>query len=139
MNSHLTHLYTQAHQYGITITYTNALPNGWRGAWNHHNHTIYLRNNLTTAQQIATLTHELIHAKRGDTGTQPEHVENKINELAACEIISPTEYEIAERVYGAHPNTLAAILGTTPTMVEAYQRVLARQSGAGWLSQDCLQ
>ena len=51
-----------------------------------------------------------------------------MDELAAKLLISPIEYALAERVYGSRPAALAAELGVTQRMVEAWRRGTER----GW-------
>ena len=89
---------------------------------------IVIDSRQTRAGQLAALAHETIHARRGDSGPQPSHVEDLVDELAAKLLISPIEYALAERVYGSRPAALAAELGVTQRMVEAWRRGTER----GW-------
>ena len=83
----------------------------------------------TRAGQLAALAHETIHARRGDSGPQPSHVEDLVDELAAKLLISPIEYALAERVYGSRPAALAAELGVTQRMVEAWRSGWGMRAG----------
>lgn len=126
MTKNLDSLFNEARSYAANIVYTHNLPEGRRGVWHAPTRTIYLRYGMTQAQQAATLQHELIHAELGHEGTQSPETEQRVNELTALRLISPPEYAIAETAYGANAFTLARELDVTPTIIEAYQRVLGR-------------
>ena len=75
-------------------------------------------------EAVSTLAHEYAHAMRGDDGPQPRWVEDWCDEQSARLLISPIEYAVAESIYGPYPAVLAAELGVTQRLVEAYQRIL---------------
>ena len=110
---------------GVHVVY---LPYRFAGAYWHDEGIIVIDSRQTRAGQLAALAHETIHARRGDSGPQPSHVEDLVDELAAKLLISPIEYALAERVYGSRPAALAAELGVTQRMVEAWRRGTER----GW-------
>lgn len=110
---------------GVHVVY---LPYRLAGAYWHDEGLIVIDSRQTRAGQLAALAHETIHARRGDSGPQPSHVEDLVDELAAKLLISPIEYALAERVYGSRPAALAAELGVTQRMVEAWRRGTER----GW-------
>lgn len=126
MTKNLDTLFNEARTHAATIVYTHNLPEGRRGAWYAPTRTIYLRYGMTHAQQTVTLQHELIHAELGHEGTQSPETEQRVNELTALRLISPPEYAIAEITYGTSAFVLARELDVTPTIIEAYQRVLDR-------------
>ena len=119
-------LLNQAHQLGITTHLTRDLPAGRRGEWNATTREIFIRDGMSDTQRVCTLQHELIHAEWGHDGHQSEYVERRVNEEAAVRLISASEYPLAEITYGCNRLILARELHVTPTIIDAYQRVLER-------------
>jgi len=96
------------------------------GLYYHHERMISLRVGLTAAQERCTLTHELVHAERGDFGV-PEATLDARQELlvereAARRLISLQA--LAEAVaWSCHPGEIAEALhvdlGTLRARLEA--------------------
>lgn len=82
---------------------------------------IVLNPRMTLVQAGDTLGHEIGHWVFGDTMSTPRN-ERRAWEFAASIMVTRFEYEMAERVVGHHPNALAAELGVTPKLVEAWRR-----------------
>ena len=97
-----------------------------KAGYHHQTRTIWMDHRLASrpTEAICTLAHEYAHATRGDDGPQPAWVEDWCDEYAARLLISPIEYAVAESIYGPYPAALAAELGVTRRLVEAYQRIL---------------
>ena len=110
---------------GLTIE-SRILPGTLRGYYRLDQNLVVIHSQLSYAQRRSTLAHELIHAIRHDDGHQPPSVEQRVNQEAAKILISPSEYELAERLYGASVNEIARELDVTPTIISAYREVLAR-------------
>lgn len=99
-----------------------------RGEYRHRQRTIVLNRRLTEPQAVATLAHETGHARAGDTSTSPA-VERRASEIGASLVISALEYARAERLHGPHPGAIAAELGVTVHLVEAWKRWYRRRYG----------
>ena len=116
----------QAEQLGLTVT-TYPLSGPYWGLYDPATKTIYIRKGLYEHQRAATLAHELIHAYHGHEGHQCQTVEDRVNEEAATLLISESAYREAELALDtSNPGALAAELGTSRYVVEAYQRHLRK-------------
>lgn len=91
-----------------------------RGEYRDATRTIVLHRDLTRAQATATLAHELGHAAFGDRCSTPA-AERRAWEYGAALIITERDYRRAERVAGPHPSAIAAELGVTRRLVEAWR------------------
>ena len=107
---------------GVYVAY---IPYHLAGAYFHQEQLIIIDVRLSPTRLIETLAHEYIHAMFGHDGCQPHHVEARVDRAAACLLISPSEYILAERLYGANVHAIAEELGVTPVMVDAYRQALA--------------
>lgn len=99
-----------------------------RGEYRHCQRVIVLNRRLTGPQAVTALAHETGHARCGDTETTPA-VERRASEIGASLVISAGEYARAEKVCGPHPAAIAAELGVTRHLVEAWQRWYRRRFG----------
>ena len=113
-------LLAHAHQQGVTVHRAN-LPDTLRGRYDHTTRQILIRDGLTTAQTLAVLAHELVHAQRGHDGPQSPQQEAAVNQAAAALVISTTDYERAENAVGPNPWALAQELGVTPDLIVSWQ------------------
>lgn len=99
---------------------------GPEAAWLPHQHAISVRVGMDDVTTLCALAHELGHAHYGDP---PGHVgkhEQRAQRFAAQLLISPTEYAIAEQVYGPHPARLANELGVTTELIAIWQQLNER-------------
>ncbi|WP_374457754.1 ImmA/IrrE family metallo-endopeptidase [Nocardioides sp.] len=92
-----------------------------RGFYLDDRRVIVLNRRLTRAQATAALAHEVGHAVFGDRCSTPRH-ERRASEYGASLIITPRQYAAAEALVGHHLGALAAELGVTPHLIEAWQR-----------------
>ena len=92
-----------------------------RGHYLDDTKTIVLNRTMTSAQTTATLAHEVGHAVFGDRATTPR-LERRASEFGAALIITPRQYAAAEELVGCHTGALAAELGVTPHLIEAWRR-----------------
>lgn len=99
---------------------------GRRGDYSSEHKRIRLDRTLTRPQLVTTLAHEVGHAVFDDVGTTPA-IERRASEMGASLVISPAEYEAAERLVGPHPGALAVELGVTRHLVEAWRRWYAKR------------
>lgn len=111
--------------YGVTVHFAD-LPGTLRGKYEATNNRIYLRRNLSNAQLISALAHELVHAQRNDDGPQSPEVEAHVNELAARLIITAQAFAEAETANGSNPLDLANALDVTPGIITSWQDHEAR-------------
>lgn len=112
---------------GVHVIYT---PHYLAGAYIHSLKLIIIDSSQYPAEQRFTLAHEYVHAALQHDGRQEEHVERRVDELAASLLISPVEYALAERLVGCHPVTLANELAVPVECVEAYQEHLTGANGS---------
>lgn len=92
-----------------------------RGQYDRRRHEITLSLLLTRRQAIATLAHELGHARFGDSCSTPAN-ERRAWEYGAAMLITPAEYRRAEALVGHQTSALAIELEVTPHLIDAWQR-----------------
>ena len=92
-----------------------------RGGYRWRDGVIVLSLRLTGAQAVATLVHEIGHARFGDRCSSPAG-ERRAWEYGAAFLIHPAEYRAAESIVGHHAAALAIELGVTPKLIEAWRR-----------------
>lgn len=124
----LTDLITLAESAGLAIVYEPCLPH--HGRYYRDRGEIRLQPGMTERANRSLLAHELGHAWRGDEGPCQPAAERAAWRIAARLLIDPHEYRIAERIHGPGVGALAAELGVTTEVVEAWQS--AAHDGALW-------
>lgn len=92
-----------------------------RGEYRWWCDTIALNRRMTAAQATASLAHELGHWRFGDRCSTAAN-ERRAWEYGAALVITPDEYAAAERLVGAAEGALAAELGVTVRIIEAWRR-----------------
>lgn len=100
------------------------------GAYVHELNLILIDSRLPASSQRAVLAHEYIHATRGHQGPQEPHIEARVDREAARLLISPAEYELAERLHGANTAAIAEELTLPTWAITAYQATLTRSGAA---------
>ena len=104
---------------------------GWlspraKGGWVPQHDLILLAPGLHPVEELCTLAHELGHATLGHTanasGWFAQRQERAADRWAARTLISPVEYELAERLYEHSPNRIAQELDVTPHIVTTWQQ-----------------
>lgn len=119
-----------AAQLGATIVTHDG---GEKGRYYGHG-IISLRRGLGPKNYRCTLAHELAHHSLGHdpaaTGWVHDRQERQANEWAARRLISPTEYQLAEQLYGPHPAHLAAELGVTVKVLKTWTSIYERKLAA---------
>lgn len=105
------------------------LEDGASGGWFPEHDLILLAPGLHPVEQRCTLAHELGHATHGHhagaSGWLHARQERQADQFAATLLISPIEYELAERLYGHAPGLLARELDVTVNIVTTWQRLNA--------------
>lgn len=117
---HLDHLFRHCADQGLEVEWSE-LGDRRRGAYYFDGDRIVLSLRLTRAQAASTLAHELGHQRFGDRCSSPA-AERRAWEYGAALLISPRQYEAAERLVGPHLSALAVELGVTPKLIEAWRR-----------------
>ena len=111
----------------VAVKY-GVLPNGWRGAYSHLKHTIYLVEGMSRREERSTLAHEVAHAIAGDEFAKLDFFsikqESHANLIASRALIDFKEYQNAERLHGGHIPSLAHELNVTELMIQYWQRWL---------------
>lgn len=118
-------LTAQATAMGVAIEYVR-LPPGRRGQYCHATRTIQLAAGLSDDAAVPVLLHEIEHARRGDDGPQPPHVEHHIDVGVARALIQADAYARAEALTGGHPALIARELRVPARVVTDYQEWLRR-------------
>lgn len=114
--------------YHVTFTRLHANLAGY-----YHYGRIYINDRLERSPHLPfILAHELAHARRGDTGHQPETVERLCDEEAAWLIIDLEDYKSAECACES-VGAIARFLDMPYRAIEAYQRALVKR-GYGYSS-----
>lgn len=112
-----------AEEAGVHVVF---MPFPSAGAYYHQLGLIMIDSRRSEERQLATLLHEFFHAQAGHDGPQPAEVEHGIDQKVASLLVSPIEYEMAERIYGADAELIASELGQPSWIVEAYRDHLTR-------------
>lgn len=103
------------------------LEGGAMGGWFPDHDLILLAPGLHPVEERCTLAHELGHAtyrhRAGVGGWLQARQEQQADRFAAKLLISPIEYELAERLYGPSPSLLAQELDVTTNIVTTWQRI----------------
>lgn len=114
-----------AHAYGVTV-HMAVLRAGERGRFEASEARILIARGLTLSQEISTLAHEVVHARRGDDGHQTAAVERFVDEEAARLLITADAYRRAEQTAGPSPWGIARELDVSPSLVVSWQRAADR-------------
>ena len=108
---------------------------GWltphaKGGWFPQHDLILLAPGLHPVEERCTLAHELGHASLGHTanasGWFAQRQERAADRWAARMLISPVEYELAERLHGTHLGGIAHELGVTTHILATWQGLYER-------------
>lgn len=118
-------LYTLAEQHNIHISWRTNLPH--KGIWIPNLHTIVLNNHIHGPDLRCTLAHELAHGLHNHPAGHHPHNERQADETAATWLITPTEYALAEKIYGPHIADIAQELDVTMHMVKTWRKMAARK------------
>lgn len=102
--------------------------NGDWATYNHDSRAILIDPVLTGNQRLATLLHELEHAKAEHDGHQNARIEAAINEKVARRLITFHDYQRAEKLYPADMQAMATELDVPVFILTAYQTYLERRT-----------
>ena len=109
---------------GLAIA-SNALPQGWRGAYSHPHRTIYLVKGMSEREYRCTLAHEIQHAIAGDYLTDLGFINDRQEKLArkrtAKCLIDFKEYSAAEARFGFHLASIAQELQVTTSVLKDWR------------------
>lgn len=94
------------------------------GAYYRDEGLIVIDSRPSAAVQRAVLAHEYVHATLGHDGPQEAHIEARVDRQAARLLVSPAEYILAERLYGADVEMIGEELGVPVWVVVAYREGL---------------
>lgn len=81
----------------------------------------------TSASAVATLCHELIHAKHHDPGCGSQYglkCERRCRRETALALISPVDYGMVEQIYEGNTWMMAVELGVTIQVLSDYRQLL---------------
>lgn len=117
-------LITACARVGVHVVF---VPFPLAGSYYHDQGLIVIDSRPPAASQRAALAHEYVHAILGHDGPQEAHIEARVDRRAACLLVSPAEYILAERLYGCDVGAIAEELGVPVWVVVAYREALARR------------
>ena len=107
------------------------LPPGHRGHYYHRERLIVVSPRLTARQARVTLTHEVMHAVRGDRWTPNELAtactERVVNTLTALQLVTVVDYARAETIHGPHDAAIAHELEVTRDVVVLWRAVVLNE------------
>lgn len=117
-------------QLGVTITYTDDLPDDRDGDYDKEGEVIRLRPGMHARHHRTVLAHELGHAVFQDVpskfGPVNAKQEARAEAWASLRLISLDDYRIAEQVCQGHAGAMAVELGVMRSTVLAFRSLLAR-------------
>lgn len=95
---------------------------GIEGAYDGTRGVIFISNRLSDVQRRCVLAHEISHARHHDICCREEksQIERRANIEAACMIIDPYEYAIAEQI-SDNAIWLARELNVMPDIIQSYR------------------
>jgi Zn-dependent peptidase ImmA (M78 family) len=104
---------------------TVPMEHGVQGAYDADTGTILISDRLSDVQRRCVLAHEISHARHQDCGCvgSGSSVERRADREAACMLVNPGEYAVAERVCD-NVWWLARELGVMPWIINAYREML---------------
>ncbi len=115
---------------GLTVTFTEDLPEDRDGDFDAETNEIRLRPGMHARHHRSVFAHELAHAAFRDVpskfGPVNAKQERRADEWAALRLINLDAYRHAERVHDGHAGAMAIELGVMRTIVIAYRGLLAR-------------
>ena len=107
------------------------LPDNSKGGWFPEHDLILLAKNLNPVEEMSTLAHELGHAVLGHTadvdGWFAQRQERAADQWAARLLVSPAEYQAAERLHGPHMGGIVHELGVTTHILATWQHLYERR------------
>ena len=111
-------LISLAESAGITVAWHCGGP---KGAWLPHERRISLRHGMDEVTTRCTMAHELAHMVLGHPAPASDRQERQADRFAARLLVSPVEYALAEQIYEAHPQQIAAELGVTNEVLSVWR------------------
>lgn len=107
------------------------LPPGRRGHYYHRERLIVLAPRMTARQARCTLTHEVMHAVRGDEWVDDAvamaRMERAVDALTALQLVDIAEYARAESLHGPHDAAIAHELNVTRDVVRCWRHLVASE------------
>lgn len=114
-------LYQHAADLDLDVQWSAGMAPRLHGLYFDDEKRIVLNYDMTQAQALAALAHEIAHATFGDRCSSGA-IERRADEFGATFIIDAEEYAAAEEVVGPHPGAIARELGVTRRAVLAWRR-----------------
>lgn len=104
---------------------TVPMEHGVQGAYDADTDTIFVSDRLSDVQRRCVLAHEISHARHRDRGcvAPGSPVERRADREAACLLVNPGEYAMAERVCD-NVWWLARELDVMPWIINAYRGMI---------------
>lgn len=103
---------------GVTIVWHKGGP---KGAWMPHCNRISVRHGMDDVTTRCTLAHELAHMWLRHPAPASGRQELQADRFAARLLVSPVEYELAERIFDARAQLIAAELGVTVELLGVWR------------------
>ena len=129
-DQHVLELYEILEALGVSVSFTDELPDDRDGDYDHATRTIWLRASLTERPYRASLAHETAHAVFEDVKTMfgpiNRRQERRADEWAALFLIDMDAYRSAEAEHDGNSEAIALTLNVTADLVEVFQSLLLR-------------
>ncbi len=122
--------WTHAASLGVDVI-EHPLPRGRRGHYYHLERLIVLAPGMTARQARCTLTHEVMHAQRGDvwspSATAMARMERVVNTLTALQLVTVADYARTESLHGPNEAAIAHELNVTTEVVRIWHSVVLHE------------
>lgn len=112
---------------GVTITWHKGGP---QGAWIPHRHQISIRHGMDDTTTRSVLAHELAHMALGHPPCANAQQEKRADQFAARLLISTVDYRLAEEMFDANQQQIAAELGVTLDLLSAWREYRSTRANA---------
>ncbi|MEW4620732.1 ImmA/IrrE family metallo-endopeptidase [Corynebacterium amycolatum] len=110
---------------GVRVTWHKRGP---KGAWIPYERRISLRHGMDDASTRCTMAHELAHMWLGHPAPASNKQERQADRFAAQLLVSPVEYALAEQIYEARPQLIAAELGVTNEVLAVWRGMYEKRA-----------
>ena len=108
---------------GVELVETGRLDARYNACFHAGSHTIVVRGGLDPVTRACTIAQEIGHAAHGDSCSSPR-AERLADEWAAQRLVDGDRIEEIAADCGGAPSAIAAELGVTPHLLEAWMRLL---------------
>ena len=121
--------WVEAERLGVAVIEMRLRGDLW-GEYVHRDRLIRLRRGMTRREARSVLSHEVEHARAGDSPTPFGNLhrlrERRADWSAALLLVDADEYAAAEALYGPCRASIAAELDVIPEVIDDWRRAIVR-------------